>query len=350
MRHANGDARGRKSFVFSVEYSAFPVQSSLHVKTSKLLLVALICLVSLPVFAQLNDTYVVTAAANLSGGNNTRWLTQLSIFNPHLDYALNVSVTLLLPDGSEGPEKLIRVPANSTFITDDVMTDVFNRTGSGALLLATFREDNPGVEDTIVARAFLVSSNTYNNATDGTYGQTIPGVWAGLLDVDTDGITSVAHGIDNSTRLKFRTNIGAVNLGACDVTVRVSVFDADGKVLLNEAPFIVAGYGTVLDRLPVTVEGGSVEFLVEDPCANDDNRYAVVFPYTSSVDDLSGDPRYQTPVLLATANVLYGKKAVDPTTLGTKITSEHARKVRDNARREGTVSLTRSERGWVVEK
>lgn len=319
-------------------------------KPSKLLLAALICLASLPVSAQLNDTYVVTAAANAAGGNNTRWLTQLSIFNPHLDYDLNVSVTLLLPDGAEGPEKLIRVPKNSTFVTDDVMADVFRRTGSGALLLATFREDNPGVADTIAARSFLVSSNTYNNAAGGTFGQTIPGVWTGLLDIDTDGITSVAHGLDNSTRLKFRTNIGAVNLGSCNVTVRVSVIDAGGKVILNEAPFLVAGYGTVLDRLPITVEGGSVEFLVEDPCASDDNRYAVVFPYTSTIDDLSGDPRYQTPVLLATANVLYAKKPADPTTLGTKITSEYARKARDHARREGTVQLTRSERGWVVEK
>lgn len=340
----------RNSFVLCARPSAFPLQSSLHVKTPKLLLAALVCLAALPAQGQLNDTYVITAAANLTGSNNTRWLTQLSIFNPHVDYDLNVSVTLLLPDGAEGPEKLIRVPRNSTFVTDDVMADVFKRAGSGALLLATFREDNPGIADTIVARSFLVSSNTYNNAPGGTFGQTIPGVWTGLLDIDTDGITSVAHGIDASPRLKFRTNIGAVNLGSCNVTVRVSVFDADGKVILNEAPFIVAGYGTVQDRLPVAVEGGSVEFLVEDPCASDDNRYAVVFPYTSTIDDLSGDPRYQTPVLLATANVLYAKKAVDPASTGTKITSDYARKVRDHARREGTVHLVRSERGWIVDK
>jgi len=323
------------------------------VNTRKLLLAAaLICLASLPAAAQLTDTYVIAAAANVGGSNNTRWLTQLSIFNPHLDYSLKVSATLLMTGGLQGPEKLIEVPPNSTFITDDVIGDVFDlNSGSGALLLGTFPDDNPGVEDSVLARAFLVTSNTYNNSSNGTYGQTIPGVWTGLLDVDTDGISSVAHGIDNSSRLQFRTNIGAVNLGRCSVNVGVTVFDADGNTVLDNAPLFVPPFGHIQDRLPVSVEGGSVEFTVQDPCADDDGRYAVVFPYTSTIDDLSGDPRYQTPVLLATPNILFAKKkVVDPTSLGTKITSAYGRKVRDAANRQGPVTLTRSERGWQVAK
>src|SRR5690242_7836185 len=100
------------------------MQSSGAVNKKNLLLAAILCLAALPTFAQLSDTYVITAAANAPGGNNTRWLTQLSIFNPHLDYALNVSITLLPTGGATGPEKLIKIPANSTFITDDLMHDV----------------------------------------------------------------------------------------------------------------------------------------------------------------------------------------------------------------------------------
>jgi hypothetical protein len=321
------------------------------VRTSKLLLATLLCLASLPAFAQITDTYVITAAANVTGSNNTRWLTQLSIFNPHLDYPLSVSITLLPTGGATGPEKLIEIPANSTFITDDVMKDVFNLAGSGALLVATFPEDNPDVEDNILSRAFLVTSNTYNDSQDGTYGQTIPGVWTGLLDVDSDDITAVAHGIDNSSRLRFRTNIGAVNLGSCSVTVFVNAYDADGNKVLNAAPLYVPPYAHLQDRLPVTLEGGSVEFYVQDPCANDDARYAVVFPYTSTIDDQSGDPRYQTPALLASVGLIYGKKATalaDPTQVGKKIGTAYARNVRSHANRLGTVTLVRGERGWVV--
>jgi len=324
------------------------------VNKKSFLLAAILCLAALPSFAQLSDTYVITASANVPGANDTRWLTQLSIFNPHLDYPLYVSMTLLPTGGSTGPEKLIKVPANSTFITDNVMRDVFERNGSGALLVATFADDNPGVENRTIARSFLVNSNTYNDAPgDGTYGQTIPGVWTGLLDIDTDEITAISHGIDNSSRLAFRTNVGAVNLGRCSVTVFVDAYDADGRKVLNAAPLYVPPYAHMQDRLPVTLEGGAVEFSVQDPCANDDDDYAVVLPYTSTIDDLSGDPRYQTPALLASPGLIFGKKAqsnADPTQLGKKIDSAYAKRVRANANRLGTVNLMRSERGWVVEK
>lgn len=301
-------------------------------KTSKLFLLALlVCALSLPAFGQVTDTYVVTAAARLNGNNGTQWLTQLSLFNPHLEYELNISVTFVPTGGAQGIEKLIELPKNATFVTDDVLRDVFNTSGSGSLLLATFPEDNPGVADDVTSRSFLVTSQTYNNDPSGTYGQTIPGVWTGLLDIDTDGITSIAHGIDNSTRLKYRTNIGATNLGRCSVTMYVSVYDADGRTLVKEAPFFVPPLAHWQDRLPVQVEGGSVEFFVDDPCANDDAKYAVVFPYTSTIDDLSGDPKYQTPVLLASPGLIYGKKAVqtDSLNVGKKIDTTIARAVRE---------------------
>ncbi len=328
-------------------------------RTSKLLLALLLCFASVSAFAQITDTYVITAAANTPGQNGTRWLTQLSIFNPHLDYPLNVSVTLLRTGGAPGGEKLIEIPPNATFITDDLMADVFNSAGSGSLLLATFTEDNPELpDDEVISRAFLVTSNTYNNA-EGTYGQTIPGVWTGLLDFDYDNITSIAHGIDNSTRLKFRTNVGAVNLGRCGITIFVSAYDADGNTVLDDAPFGVPPLAHWQERLPVSLEGGSIEFLVNDPCTADESRYAVVFPYTSTIDDISGDPRYQTPTLLASPGLIFGKKGTskvsaavlaDPTKAGKRIDTAYARKVRASVSREGTVSLVRGERGWVVAK
>ncbi|MEO8378292.1 MAG: hypothetical protein ABI779_01390 [Acidobacteriota bacterium] len=321
-------------------------------RTPKLLLAALFLCATIPAAAQLTDTYVITAAANLEGGNHTKWLTQLSLFNPHFDHTLKVSVTLLPTGGATGPEKLIELPPNSTFLTDDLLGDVFHVSGGGALLIATFPEDNPGVGTEIIDRAFLVTSNTYNNSSNGTYGQTIPGVWAGLLDYDSDEISAIAHGIDNSSRLKFRTNVGAVNLGRCEVNVLVSAYDADGAKVLNERALRVPPLAHIQDRLPVDLEGGSVEFFVSDPCANDTNRFAVVFPYTSTIDDLSGDPKYQTPTLLASPSVIFGKKAtmaaIDPTQLGKRIDSAYARAIRNSANRLGTVHLVRGERGLVV--
>jgi len=323
------------------------------VKTSRLLLIAaVLCLASLPAVAQVNDTYVITGAANGNGANGTRWLTQFSLFNPHLDYDLNVSVTLLPTGGKPGIEKLVPVPANSITYSDNLITDLFGlSSGSGSLLVATFAEDNPGVPNDALSRSFLVTSNTYNDARTGTYGQTVPGVWAGLLDYDTDGISAVSQGIRNSNRIGWRTNIGAANLGRCNVTLRVSVYDADGHTLVNQAPFVLPPLGHFQDSLPVEVEAGSVEFFVDDPCASSNTNYAVVFPYTSTIDNFSGDPTYQTPTLLASANVLFAKAQaakLDPTSVGKKIDSSYARSVRETAERQGQAFLRRDAKGWRI--
>lgn len=322
-------------------------------KTSRLLLIAtILCLASLPATAQVNDTYIITGAANGNGQNGTRWLTQFSLFNPHLDYELRVSVTLLPTGGTPGIEKLVRVPANSITYSDNLITDLFGlSSGSGSLLVATFAEDNIGVPNDVLSRSFLVTSNTYNDARTGTFGQTVPGVWAGLFDFDTDGISAVSHGIRNSNQSGWRTNIGAANLGRCNVTLRVSVYDADGHTILNQAPFVLPPLGHFQDSLPVAVEAGSVEFFVDDPCATSNENYAVVFPYTSMIDNFSGDPTYQTPTLLASANVLFAKAQAakhDPTSVGKKIDSSYARGVRATAERQGEALLRRDAKGWRI--
>jgi hypothetical protein len=318
------------------------------VKTSKLLLLATLVTLAVPAFAQVNDTYVIPAAANARGAFGTHWMTRFSIFNPQLDYPLVVSVTFLPTGGAQGIEELIELPPNSLAYSDNILDDLFDvSSGSGSLLVAAFAEDNPGVPDEILARSFLVTTDTFNNHPSGTYGQTIEGTWTGLLDFEVDLISSVAHGIRNSG--KWRTNVGAVNLGRCVANLLVNVYDADGRKILNQAPYAIPPLGHMQDRLPIAVENGSVEFFVSDPCANDDDRYAIVFPYTSTIDQQSGDPTYQSPKLLATANVLYAKgRKVDPHALGKKIDSAYARNVRENAERRGRASLKRTATGWEI--
>jgi hypothetical protein len=321
------------------------------VKTSKLLLLAtLLTLAAIPAAAQVNDTYVIPVSANLRGAFGTHWLTRFSIFNPHLNYGLNVSLTFLPTGGATGDEVLIEIPPNALFFSPNILEEAFGVTsGSGSLLVAAFAEDNPGVSDTVLALSFLVSTDTFNNHPSGTYGQTIPGVWAGLLDYDRDPISAVAHGIRNSG--VWRTNIGAVNLGSCQATLLVSVYDIDGNTILNEAPFTLPPYGHMQDRLPVSVNNGSVEFFVADPCADDNDRFAVVFPYTSTIDQRSGDAAYQSPTLLAEPDVLYAKgQKIDPLAVGKKIDASYAKKVRAHANRLGSVKLTRQENGWQIAK
>jgi hypothetical protein len=296
---------------------------------------------ALPLAAQVNDTYVIPAAANVAGAFGTRWMTQLSLFNPQFDHPLKVSIVFLPTGGGQASEVFRTLPPNGEYFTDNALQDLYNTATTGALLIATFPEDNPNVPDNVVARSFLVTSNTYNNSRTGTFGQTIPGVWAGLQDFDTDGISAIAHGIRNLTAANWRTNIGAVNLGRTSVVMSVTVYDKDGNRILDQAPFTIPPLGHAQDVLPVQVDRGSIEFWIDDP-----SHEAVVFPYTSTIDQLSGDPTYQTPTLLATTSTLFGKKgtpAVQATVNpGRKIDLDTARAVRATAIHLGEAQTTAS--------
>ncbi len=327
------------------------MKGTTSVKTTRLLLLAVLTSLAIPAMAQLNDTYVIPAAANARGAFGTHWKTRLSVFNPQLDYKLRISVTFVPTGGAQGIEEMIDVPANGLAYSDNILQDLFRvSSGSGSLLVAAFPEDNPGVPDEVISRAFLVNSDTYNDHPSGTYGQTIPGTWTGLLDFEYDKISSVAHGIRNSG--KWRTNIGAVNLGRCNVTLYVNAYDADGRKVLNQAPFALPPLGHLQDRLPVALNNGTIEFFVSDRCANDDDLFAVVFPYASTIDQHSGDPTYQYPTLLATPGELFAKAQarIDPTSLGKKIDSSYARHVRAAAERRGVTQLRQTEQGWEISR
>jgi len=109
-----------------------------------ILLVALSSfLVSLPLAAQINDTYVIPVSANVAGNFGTRWLTQFSVFNPQLDHPSRQRY--IPPHGRRHRDRAdVHVPANGTVLSDNILDDLFGlKTGSGGLLVATFPEDNP---------------------------------------------------------------------------------------------------------------------------------------------------------------------------------------------------------------
>lgn len=298
----------------------------LTVSRSRYISFFLATVLSLPALAQVNDTYVIPAVASGIGDRGTVWSSEMNLFNPQR-YQLTVAVIFLptLNDG-QSVERLIDVPPNENFWFNSVLPDVFQRNGSGALLLATFPEDNPGVPDNFLDRAFLVNTKTFNNASSGTFGQLVPPTWTGLLDYEYDGISSIAHGVRNSNAAGFRTNIGAANLSDRSVVLRVTVYDDLGRTLAAQIPFSIPPYGHVQDRLPVTVDRGTVEFFLEDPSTE-----AVVFPYASVIDNRSGDGVFIDPPLLADPAIL--KHAMANRELGKKITIEDARRIRAAATR-----------------
>jgi len=315
-------------------------------------LAAITLLIALPATAQVYDTFIVPVVGNTGGGGGTVWGTELALFNPQ-PHTLFISATFLPTGLGQGSEVLIEVPPNQTFAVDNLVFDVYRRSGTGSMLFATFVEDNPHVVDpTIVNLSFVVQTRTYNDARDGTYGQGIPGIIAGMLDFDVEQLSAVATGINNYGLVSlngFRTNIGALNLGRYEVTMLVSVYDELGRTVARDLEFHVPPLGHFQDRLPPEVAHGTIEFFVFDPGANDPNDFAVVFPYVSIVDNQSGDGTFINPILLASPGYLYGKQAkgLSTTELGKKIDKEIVKRARDRAERLGNVRQVPGENGQM---
>ncbi len=257
-----------------------------------------------PAAAQINDTFVVPVVGLTAGAGSTTWTSSVYVFNPQ-PYTLNVSVTFLPRFGEIGEELLLEIPANATGVTSNVLGEWFETSGAGSLLFATFPEDNPGVEDSVVARSFLVRSRAFNTGgSGGTYGQGIPGTYVALLD---DGISSIVEGVRNSGTpgiSGFRTNVGAVNLGDETAWLLVVAYDEFGNVvddsLNHPKEFPVHPYAFDQSPLPFAGTNLTLEFFLDDPSGE-----AAVFPYVSIVDNRSGDATYVEPRLLATGDILY---------------------------------------------
>ncbi|HSP34177.1 MAG TPA: hypothetical protein VLU46_07680 [Thermoanaerobaculia bacterium] len=319
-------------------------------KAHRVLLLTFLSLAALPLVAQVNDTYVIPVAANAHGAAGSNWKTQISIFNPQLDRTLTITIAFVPTGGATGDRYTIDVPANSMAYSDNILADSQFAQASGSLLVYADTADNPGT--TLLTRSFLVTSNTYNDlGNHGTYGQTIPGIWTGLQDF-SDRVSAVAHGIQHNLAQGWRTNIGALNLGRCNVTLLVSVYDVDGRTLVKQAPFELPPLGHMqesLGNILPLLDRGSVEFMVDDPCRTNADNAAVVFPYTSTVDQLSGDPQYQSPTLLAPPGSIFSKAAaVAPAQIGKPIDNARAHAIRETMNFRGSGRLVRETSGWRI--
>jgi hypothetical protein len=315
--------------------------------------IAVLLAVAVPVSAQVYDTFVIPVIGNTAGAGGTVWGTELALFNPQ-PHTLFISATFLPSGLGQGSEVLIEVPSNQTFAVGNALFDLYKRSGTGSLLLATFVEDNPHVPDpTIVDLSFVVQSRTFNNAPSGTYGQGIPGVIAGMMDFPTEELSAVATGVNNFGAISlsgFRANVGALNLGRFEIRMLVNVYDELGRTIAQNLEFKVPPLGHFQDPLPVAVTRGTVEFFVFDPGANDPQNFAVVFPYVSVVDNRSGDGTYLNPVLLASPGYLYGKQAkgLSTTEVGKKLDKEIAKRARDRSELLGNVRLVPDANGTMT--
>jgi hypothetical protein len=221
-----------------------------------------------PAFAH---RYLIPAVAHAPGAQGTVWRTDVA----GIAAGAATGVELTYADGDGTMSWSGSVAAGAAFEWRDVLESLFAMAGS---------ETSSGSLEVLASEAIALSSRTYNQTPDGTFGQYCPAV--DLDPVLREGDLGVLAQLRRDA--SFRTNIGAVNLGDATCTVTVRLYGADGNQVGSDLAlsvgagrwqqqfdvFAAAGAGDVDVAYATTEAGGGCE----------------VWLYASVVDNATGDP------------------------------------------------------------
>jgi len=158
-------------------------------------------------------TYMLVAS-HATGAEGSEWRTDLAILNAG---ATPVDVAVTFADGTRLETRRVNLGPSSIREWIDLLRSLF---GIGDTAAGAVRLD--------ASRALMVSSRTYNDSGEGTFGQYFPAVDASAtIGEGTTGYLSHLRGTED-----YRSNIGILNLGDDATTVRVRLW-ADGGVPLG---------------------------------------------------------------------------------------------------------------------
>jgi len=235
---------------------------------------------------ELTWIYVVPAAANTPGNNGTDWHTDLTVYNPH-EYTLPIVLQFLETgrNNSAGvPTIELDVFSWETYNFWDVLgEDYFDERGKTGSIMVYGDDLQMSCADHACDLAVFTRTYTLNpGGGAGEFGQAIPG-FPTDLGLDASVIAFMPQIMDDQD---FRTNVGVTSLSMDMVTVRFELQDADGNVISGRdetlLPFEHSQW-----RLESGVTGGSIAaFTTQGPSD------AMVVPYASVVNNVTGDPVY----------------------------------------------------------
>jgi hypothetical protein len=248
-----------------------------------------------------SDVLIIPVTAHLNGLNGTRWVTDLTLYNPY-DYELSVGLqfqeadTWLTPAEVMATRQTVVLAPGETRILEDLLPTLFelDRETKGWVLVITRA---PYVPNPVGAMVFA-STRIYNvGGEEGTYGQTVPAIVDGInVGLGSSFVTGARN--DGS----YRSNLGVVCLSLA-VTVHYRVSSADGTVVssgeldgqqlsMHQVSFEELGVGTVDGPLTVELWLDPAD-VTADPCSVPFAGWIGAFSaYVSKVDNLSGDAEF----------------------------------------------------------
>lgn len=223
---------------------------------------------------------VIPAAAHTAGASGTSWVTDLGVANP-TDGEAHVTVTPQRWDADDSGPQATRqwtLPAGQALELRDVLATSFAIEGTATLLVES---DRPVV----------ATSRTFNDTSDGTYGQ-----FMRALPLDhAIGDEVVGHLLMLEESARFRTNIGVTSLSDQVVAVEVEIFSADGDSLGADVLTLpprggVQRFRMIRDFTRLPTEGARATVRVLTPGGR-------VMAWASVIDTTTGDPTTVEPIV-----------------------------------------------------
>ncbi len=228
------------------------------------------------------EGWVVPSAVHAPGLNRTRWRTDLWVFNPG-ETTLELELEFLLENNdnwlTDHPTLELSIPPEGTAVLEDVLLLIPDLVVDDQAVIGSVLINRPEDDQ---QPAPVITSRTFNQTPDGTFGQFVPAVPVPPNAPDRLFLTGLSH------TSASRTNIRLANLGTDAVDVKLNVLSADGHALgqpvLRTIPALstiqvngiaeVAWAGTDLDIFSVRV-----------------NTYVeTVLAWASVINNQTGDP------------------------------------------------------------
>jgi hypothetical protein len=162
----------------------------------------------------------VPAAAHTGGVGATRWRTDVDIKSREdSDSVVRIELLRWGRENDDPQDIVVEIGRRECVRLNDILHDSFDVSGGGALRIVPS-------EGSVV-----VSSRTYVDAEDGTYGQWVPAV----PEEQQFGFGQLASIIHLSRSALpdtgFRTNLGVVNLADIEIQMQVDLLTSDGDFL-----------------------------------------------------------------------------------------------------------------------
>ena len=217
--------------------------------------------------------YLVPAVAHNPGVGGVLWRTNVGVVNAS---GAQASLTVTYRGAAGTNSRSTTLPAGATVEWANVMEALFGYAPSSPV---------SGCLEIVSDAPLSVAARTFTQGATGTFGQFYPALTEG------DALTSGEVGVLPLLKKNgvFRTNIGAINLGASPCTVVVTLHDDAGNPVGNPTTFTLDP-GTWQQVTDIFTASGAGQHEVAYATAELQTAGGEAWLYASVIDGGSGDP------------------------------------------------------------